>query len=55
MTTIALPKDFVLRVQNDSFLGQELLDALETEQPISIRYNSSKKQAIDQDAAAIPW
>ncbi len=55
MTTIALPKDFVLRVQNDSFLGQELLDALETEQPISVRYNSSKKQAPEQDTAAIPW
>lgn len=55
MTKIALPNDFVSRVQNDSFLGQDLLDALETEQPISVRINSSKNKQTFSETTAIPW
>jgi 16S rRNA C967 or C1407 C5-methylase (RsmB/RsmF family)/NOL1/NOP2/fmu family ribosome biogenesis protein len=55
MTKIALPKDFVSRVQNDAFLGQDLLDALETEQPIAIRFNSSKNKQLFTDTTTIPW
>lgn len=55
MTKIALPENFVSRVQNDVFLGHELLAALEKDPPISIRYNSTKNNRITANNKIIPW
>ncbi|TXI88091.1 MAG: hypothetical protein E6Q37_00740 [Crocinitomicaceae bacterium] len=50
-----LPEEFVNRVKNDPFLGQELIDALETSSPISIRRNPTKSVADLPVVAAVPW
>lgn len=50
-----LPEEFVNRVKNDPFLGQELIDALETVSPISIRRNPNKSVAELPVLAEIPW
>ena len=42
---MSLPEEFVKRVTNDPFLGVDLLNALETESPISIRRNPTKTVA----------
>jgi 16S rRNA C967 or C1407 C5-methylase (RsmB/RsmF family)/NOL1/NOP2/fmu family ribosome biogenesis protein len=50
-----LPKDFVDRVLQDPFLGQELLDALQAETPVSIRRNPWKSEALLPVLRPIPW
>ncbi len=52
---IELPPAFVKRVSNDSFLGVELLHALETEKPTAIRLNSHKMSNQFEDSRLIPW
>ena len=55
MKKIDLPGAFVERVSKDPFLGDSLLEALETEQPIAIRVNSSKGNFIFNGLEEIPW
>ena len=52
---MSLPEDFKKRVENDAFLGVELLTALETNSPISIRRNPLKTVAELPILKAIPW
>lgn len=51
----ALPADFTARVLQDPFLGQSLLDALETTSPTSVRMNPWKTRADLPIKSAIPW
>jgi 16S rRNA C967 or C1407 C5-methylase (RsmB/RsmF family)/NOL1/NOP2/fmu family ribosome biogenesis protein len=53
--SIALPPDFVQRVEKDPFLGQSLLKALETASPVSIRRNPTKTQAMLPELQEISW
>lgn len=55
MKKVELPQAFVARVTKDPFLGDSLLQALNEEQPISIRINSSKKTAGFENLEPIPW
>lgn len=55
MKKIELPKAFVERVHKDPFLGDSLLQALETEQPVAIRVNSSKGSSVFNELEEIPW
>lgn len=66
MKKVELPKAFVERVSQDPFLGNSLLQALDTEQPIAIRINSSKgncataeafgdMRSVFEDLEEIPW
>jgi len=50
-----LPADFTRRVLNDPFLGSPLIDALNTEPPVSIRHNPWKKKSVLPEAGNIPW
>jgi len=52
---MSLPEDFKKRVENDAFLGVELLTALETDSPVSIRRNPLKTKAELPILKAIPW
>jgi len=52
---IALPKDFVDRVTKDPFLGEELLEALETVAPTSIRLHPVKGKHHYTETVSIPW
>jgi 16S rRNA C967 or C1407 C5-methylase (RsmB/RsmF family)/NOL1/NOP2/fmu family ribosome biogenesis protein len=49
------PTAFESRVKNDHFLGQELLDALNSSAPVSVRFNSNKTQPELQILSEIPW
>lgn len=49
------PEDFEKRVKSDAFLGNDLLDALNTEKPTSIRINPSKYTNHLKDLKKIPW
>jgi 16S rRNA C967 or C1407 C5-methylase (RsmB/RsmF family)/NOL1/NOP2/fmu family ribosome biogenesis protein len=42
---LSLPEEFKFRVLKDDFLGKRLLDALETESPVSVRKNLKKINA----------
>lgn len=53
--SIQLPATFVQRVVQDPFLGQDLIDALEKEQPIAIRVNSLKYGQHLGALEPIPW
>lgn len=55
MKKVDLPKAFVERVSRDSFLGTSLLKALNEEQPIAIRMNSSKGASVFTNLEEIPW
>jgi 16S rRNA C967 or C1407 C5-methylase (RsmB/RsmF family)/NOL1/NOP2/fmu family ribosome biogenesis protein len=55
MKKVELPKAFVDRVSKDPFLGNSLLQALNEEQPIAIRLNSSKGDAVFNGLEEIPW
>ena len=55
MTKVELPEAFVERVKNDPFLGDSLLRALNEEQPIAIRINSSKGVSVFEGLEEIPW
>lgn len=52
---MSLPEDFKKRVENDAFLGVELLTALETDSPVSIRRNPLKTEAELPILKEIPW
>jgi 16S rRNA C967 or C1407 C5-methylase (RsmB/RsmF family)/NOL1/NOP2/fmu family ribosome biogenesis protein len=52
---IGLPKEFIERIENDPFIGVELLSALETNSPVSIRRNPLKKSANLPVLKEIPW
>lgn len=49
------PEAFAKRVASDDFLGENLLKALETTSPVSIRRNPFKVQAGLPVSAEIPW
>ncbi|MCE3295925.1 MAG: hypothetical protein K0R65_1639 [Crocinitomicaceae bacterium] len=49
------PADFEKRVKNDAFLGEELLRALNTAAPVSIRLNPLKNFELDSGFQAISW
>lgn len=53
--SFALPTAFTNRVLNDPFLGQELLTALETTPPTSVRYHSFKYKGQLNGTTPIPW
>ncbi len=55
MKKVDLPRAFIERVSKDSFLGDSLLEALETEQPVAIRINSSKGNSTFTGLEEIPW
>ncbi|WP_341902019.1 hypothetical protein [Fluviicola taffensis] len=55
MKKVELPKAFAERVTKDPFLGDSLLQALNEEQPIAIRINSSKGTSGFKDLETIPW
>lgn len=55
MKKIELPEAFVARVTNDPFLGDSLLQALNEDQPISIRINSLKETSGFENLEPIPW
>ncbi len=50
-----LPEAFVKRVSTDIFLGESLLEALETPSPVSIRRNPFKTKAELPVSGEIPW
>lgn len=49
------PKAFEERVKNDPFLGQELLDALNSTAPVSVRLNPKKVAPELSVSGEIPW
>jgi 16S rRNA C967 or C1407 C5-methylase (RsmB/RsmF family)/NOL1/NOP2/fmu family ribosome biogenesis protein len=49
------PEAFEQRVKNDPFLGKELLDALNSEPPTSIRINPNKTSEYMPAGNKIPW
>jgi 16S rRNA C967 or C1407 C5-methylase (RsmB/RsmF family)/NOL1/NOP2/fmu family ribosome biogenesis protein len=49
------PKDFIDRVSADGFLGAELLTALNTEPPVSIRLNPHKTKPVLAFSDPIKW
>lgn len=51
----ALPAAFVKRVENDPFLGTELIKALDTTPPTSVRVHSEKYRNNLTNTHAIPW
>jgi 16S rRNA C967 or C1407 C5-methylase (RsmB/RsmF family) len=52
---IPLPKDFIERIEKGPLSQTPLLQALDSESPISIRLNPGKKSAQFEDAAVVPW
>jgi 16S rRNA C967 or C1407 C5-methylase (RsmB/RsmF family)/NOL1/NOP2/fmu family ribosome biogenesis protein len=52
---IPFPAKFESRVKNDSFLGTQLLDALNTEPPVSVRMNPLKHKVSLPVSHAISW
>jgi NOL1/NOP2/sun family putative RNA methylase len=52
---MSLPEDFKKRVENDAFLGVELLTTLENVSPVSIRRNPLKTEAELPILKTIPW
>jgi 16S rRNA C967 or C1407 C5-methylase (RsmB/RsmF family)/NOL1/NOP2/fmu family ribosome biogenesis protein len=52
---IPFPDKFESRVKNDPFLGAKLLDALNTEPPVSVRMNPLKQKASLPVSHAISW
>lgn len=51
----SLPEAFQTRVLHDPFLGQTLLDALETVPPVSLRHNPFKQRAVFAESTPVPW
>lgn len=49
------PPAFESRVKNDPFLGEELLQALNSTAPVSVRFNSLKTKAELDILSEIPW
>jgi 16S rRNA C967 or C1407 C5-methylase (RsmB/RsmF family)/NOL1/NOP2/fmu family ribosome biogenesis protein len=52
---IPLPASFIERVQQDSFLNNDLLIALDKESPTSIRLHPLKKSIYSNENNNIPW
>src|SRR6218665_912930 len=52
---IPLPADFTERVLEDTFLGKDLLKALDTIPPTSIRLHPKKGKHHFKDVSPIPW
>lgn len=55
MSEINLPKDFVKRIENDSFFSADFLAALETNSPNSVRLNPNKLTTHLQTEKDVPW
>ncbi len=49
------PQDFEFRVKNDPFLGEALLDSLNTAAPISVRLHPLKTKPILDEVARVNW
>lgn len=47
--------DFVKYIEHDTHLGSELLTALNTVSPVSVRKNPSKQQAAFEDESGVEW
>lgn len=52
---IGFPEAFEKRVKNDAFLGEELLRALNTSPPVSIRLNPLKSISFEQKLKPVSW
>jgi 16S rRNA C967 or C1407 C5-methylase (RsmB/RsmF family)/NOL1/NOP2/fmu family ribosome biogenesis protein len=50
-----LPEAFQTRIQQESFPGMALLQALETVSPVSVRFNPQKHQANLEIRGAVTW
>ncbi len=46
---------FIARIQHDSFIGQDLLEALESTPPVSIRKHPVKAAVHFEEEQVIPW
>jgi 16S rRNA C967 or C1407 C5-methylase (RsmB/RsmF family)/NOL1/NOP2/fmu family ribosome biogenesis protein len=55
MGAVNFPLAFEKRVQEDPFLGQSLLDALDGEAPVSVRLHPSKTKPALDFLGGIPW
>lgn len=52
---IPLPKDFIERIENSAFSQTPLLQALDSESPISIRLNDQKSTGKWAQEKRVPW
>jgi 16S rRNA C967 or C1407 C5-methylase (RsmB/RsmF family)/NOL1/NOP2/fmu family ribosome biogenesis protein len=52
---VALPDDFISRVAADPFLGSGLLEALDTDAPVTVRMNPSKVLAPLEIKEKVSW
>ena len=52
---IHLPEHFIQRIKNDSFWSDEILDAFNSEPPVSIRLNPEKKGKVSLNLERVPW
>jgi 16S rRNA C967 or C1407 C5-methylase (RsmB/RsmF family)/NOL1/NOP2/fmu family ribosome biogenesis protein len=55
MGAVNFPNAFEKRVQEDPFLGQSLLDALDSKAPVSVRLHPSKTKPELDFLSEIPW
>lgn len=51
----SFPKDFIQYVEQDTHLGSELLEALNSVSPISVRKNPNKKQISFENETEVEW
>lgn len=52
---IPFPAAFAKRVTNDPFLGKELLDALDSKPPVSIRFHPKKQASELEIVSSVSW
>lgn len=52
---IPLPKDFIDRINADSFWPDRLIEFLDDEPPVSIRFNPSKISSYSSNLETVPW
>ena len=52
---IPFPAAFAKRVTEDPFLGKELLEALDSKPPVSVRFHPIKQASELEIAASVPW
>ena len=52
---MSLPQAFIDRVKADSFLGDGLLDALDSEGPVSVRFNPQKVRSALNVSSEVSW
>jgi 16S rRNA C967 or C1407 C5-methylase (RsmB/RsmF family)/NOL1/NOP2/fmu family ribosome biogenesis protein len=52
---LILPKEFIVRIQNQYADADQLIESLELDAPTSIRLNSQKNKSVFSTAKQIPW